>query len=176
MNRLISAFYILFGWQWFPPSALASLSLVGIVATVVDPWCYLSGCMAHCEFAVENAWGDYDGKWGGLQFFGTGFLGAAALFSWPLLRDQTASCHGSRLVAALSFCFVLGHFALLCGIAGSIHQENSMLIKRLSIYIIIPLMILITPIGSVLLFNIVYTILWCRVLKKWAYFCSTLVA
>ena len=80
MKQLIEAFYILFGWQWFPPYALASLSLVGIVATVVDPWCYLSGCMAHCEFAVENAWGDYGGKWGDCSF---------------LVRDSSAQLHFS---------------------------------------------------------------------------------
>lgn len=139
MNWLMNALQAPFGralWNrlwWLPPSLVALASLAGIVLIVVDPRCYFSGSMACHEFALDNAWGSWKdgGKWGGLQFFGTGLLGAAAAFSWPALRDQIVGQHGVWLVEVLNICLGLGYLALLFGIAGGIYRENPDLIGRI---------------------------------------------
>ena len=170
MTRLQSILRTLFWHWWLPPSLAALASLAGIVLIVVDPWCYLSGSMACYEFALDNVWGNWPhhGKWEGLQFFGTGFLGAAAAFSWPALRDQIVRHHGSRcgswLVAALNICFRLGYFALLSGIAGGIYQKNQTLVESLSIYISAPLVVLMTIVGWVIIIHAIYI----AVKKMWA--------
>ena len=63
--------------------------------------------------------------------------------------------YGGRITAALAFCFVLGHFALLYGIAGGIHKEDAMLIKKLATPMSTVLMIFVTPIGIVFIVNII---------------------
>ena len=118
---------------WVLPSVLALASLAGIVIILVDPRCYLSDSMPCYEFALDNAWGSWrdGGKWGALQFFGTGLLGAAAAFSWPALRGQIVGQHGVWLAEVLNICLGLGYLALLFGIAGGIYRENPDLIGRI---------------------------------------------
>ena len=227
VKRLIGAFYTPFEslfWKrfwWVPPLLVMLVSLIGFVATVVDPGCYFSG-HEDCEFALDHALGHYKGKWEGLQFFGTGFLVAATAFSWPFLRDQILYHHSraccvivpanvaqhafshsgvkgsvathsvawtfglrckipaqartmsnyvtrpSRLVAALKFCFVLGHVALLSGIAGSIYGENRELFEKLSIHTGIILVTSVSIVGWVLFFFIIYVICFiCITIGKW---------
>lgn len=130
MARFIDALRTLFGHWWLLPSVVALISLVGFVSTLVDPWCYFSRRVEGCEFALDNARGNYPGIWGGLRLFGTGFLYAFALFTWPLLRGRIVRHHGSWLGVASGLCFVLGYFALLYSTASGFYQENSILIEQ----------------------------------------------
>ena len=185
MSRFMKTLRTPFVSTWTPPTLAAIASLAGLVLIVVDPWCHLSGCMESCEFALGNAWKHYDGKWEGLQFFGTGFLGAAATFSWPALRDQIVCRYGSRcgarLVVTLNICFRLGYFALLSGIAGDTYQENQNLTEGLAIYISAPLVALMTIVGWVIIIRVICIAvmcakrkmllpLRCRVLRVWRTF------
>ena len=165
MARFIDALRTFFGHWSLPPSLVALASLAGIVLIVVDPRCYFSGSMACHEFALDNAWGSWKdgGKWGGLQFFGTGLIGAAAAFSWPALRGQIVGQHGVWLAEVLNICLGLGYLALLAGIAGGIYRENPYLIERIidkpSIYIGIALlitMVLVTIIGWIVIIHAIW--------------------
>lgn len=72
MIRAIDSLHLLFGSWWFPPSLVMIISLAGIVSITVDPCCYVSGNMKDCEFAFDNAWRHYPGKWGGIAVFWNG--------------------------------------------------------------------------------------------------------
>lgn len=179
MKWLIDVLYTTLGSRWLLPSMVASISLVGFVSTVADPWCYFSGRIEGCKFALDNAWRYYPGKWAGLQFFGTGFLFAVALFSWPLLREQTLPHHSTWFVVALEFCFILGYLALLYGIGGDVYRQNPMLIERLAVSIGAPFVTLIAVavwIIAIQAICIAINGLWRRALKEWAHFCSKLIA
>ena len=140
------------------PYVMALTSLVGFVFILVNPFCYCSTseCMGHCEFAPGDAWKSYLGKAAGLQFFATGFLAAAAVLSWPVLRVQIFRCIGQQGEELMKFCLTLGHFVLLFGIWTDMHSENPMLAWQIAAAFVVSIAIL----GWVLILSAGWIIGW----------------
>lgn len=136
------------------PYAMTLVSLAGFLLVLMDPFCWFS--LEECNlFAYGNAWKSYDGQGAGLQFFGTVFLAAATLFSWPALRAQIACHSGERVVGWLKFCFNLGYPVLLLGIGVDMRSENLMLTDNL----IIGFVLLIVSLGWLFILFAAWTII-----------------
>ena len=155
------------------PYGMMLVSLAGFLLVLVNPFCCWFSPEGECSgFAFENAWKPYDGKAAGLQFFATGLLAAAVVFSWPALRAQIACCRGERVggeqvVCCLKICFALGYFALLLGIGLDMYMDNPELVEK----IIIAFAVSITalgwmPIGYVIWKLIKVALSLCKKLKK----------
>ena len=154
--------WLQYWWRGWWPVALSAViavaSLAGVVFILVNPFCYCSTseCMGHCEFAPGDAWKSYLGKAAGLQFFATGFLAAAAVLSWPVLRAQIFRCRGKQGEELLKFCLTLGYFVLLFGIWTDMHSENPVLARQ----IIVAFVVSISILGWALIFSAGWIIYW----------------
>ena len=142
------------------PYGMALFSLVGFLFVLVNPLCWFSPGEGECTwFASGNAWKSYDGQDAGLQFFGTVFLAAATLFTWPALRAQIASCSGQLRVDFLKFCFNAGYSALLIGIGTDMYSQNRILTDSLITTIGIGFALTVSSFGGLFILFAIWTII-----------------